>query len=161
MIWVIAVVDDELLRGCEVALDTVHPGSVCSGEDEFDIGRLAPLKDFLLHMGSHVVQDDKQLLLISIPASDGLEEAEHFLPALSFLVMHPQQVLVDVVGSQKMGDAFKPVIRGAMSEGGVLWRPGAARLWLHLDGPELVEADDTRPFRRFLVEGRDAFFLAS
>lgn len=88
----IAVVDDELLRGCEMALNTVHPGSVCGRKDKLDIGVLAPLNDFLLHMGSHVVQDDKQLLLFFIPTSDGLEEAEHFPPALPFLVMHPQHV---------------------------------------------------------------------
>ena len=42
----IAVADDELFCWSKVTFDTVHPGGVGGGEDEFDVVDLTPLDHF-------------------------------------------------------------------------------------------------------------------
>ena len=138
--WV-AVVDDELLRGSEVAFDAVHPGCVGSNEDEFDIICVNPLNDFLLSMGREVVEHDVEPSFLGVSSPNGFKERKDLLPSLPFLVMHPQVVLVNIVGCQEVTNSLEPRVGGPGPDGSVLGSPRTARLRLHLDGPKLVETD--------------------
>ncbi len=75
------------------------------------------------------------------------------------LVVHPQDVVMDVVGSEEIADAAASIVGRPMSDRSLLRCPAAAGMGLDLDRSEFVEADYDRVLRRPLVEPVDAFFL--
>ena len=141
VVWWVAVVDDELLGGSEVAFDAVHPGCVGSNEDELDVICVDPLNDFLLSMGGEVVKHDVEPSFLGVSSANGFKERKDLLPSFPFLVMHPQVVFVNIIGRQEVTHSLEPRVGGSSPDGSVLGSPRTARLRLHLDGPKLVETD--------------------
>jgi len=102
---------------------------------------------------SHIVKHDIHLSLIFVTAPDCLREAMHFLPSLRFLVMHPQQVFVDVIASKFMADTVTAAIRRVMSDGVMFWCPRSARPRIQRNGSELAEADHAQPIGWLIDRG--------
>ena len=88
---------------------------------------------------------------------DGLEEGEHHRGVLLRLVMHPQVILVDVVG-EEIADAGVPGVGGPVPHRVFLRRPRGAGMGLDLHPPHFVETDYDRVLRRGPVESVNAFF---
>ncbi len=156
--WV-AVFDDEVVGGRQMAFETVHPGGVGSGEDEGDSMLPTPLPNLLGRVRRQIVQNEVDALGLAVAVPDGLEESEHLRGVLPSLVMHPQDVLVDVVGAEEIADPSVPGVGGPVPHRVLLRRPGGAGMGLDLHGPHFVEADYDRVLRRTPVEAVDAFFF--
>ena len=156
--WV-AVLDDEVMGRRQMAFETIHPGSVGRGEDQGNPISLTPSPDLVGRVRRQIVEDEVDAFGFAVAAPDGLQESEHHRGVLLRLVMHPQVILVDVVGAEEVADAGVPGVGGPVPHRVVLRRPRRAGMGLDLHRPHLVEADYDRVLRRLPVEAVDAFFL--
>ena len=159
MVLRVAVLDDEVVSGRQMAFETVHPRGVGGGEDEVDLMALTPLPDRLGGVRRQIVEDEVDPLGLFVAAPDGLEEGQHHRGMLLPLVMHPQLVLLDVVGAEEVADPGVPMVGGPVPYRVLLRGPRSAGMGLDLHRPHLVEADYDRILRRPPVESVDAFFL--
>ena len=105
------------------------------------------------------VHDDVDPLGLGIAKPNGLEEIEYDRRVLLGFVMHPQDVLMDIIGSKKVADVTVAVVGCPMPDRALVRCPRSAGMRLDLDRSQLVEADYDGVVRRPLVESVDAFFL--
>ena len=118
-----------------------------------------PLPDLFCRMSRQIVEDEVDAFGLPVTAPDGLYESVHDGGVLFALVMHPQDVIMDVVRTEEIADAAVPTVGCPVSHRVLLRRPGGARMGLDLHRPHFVEADYDRVFRRLLVESVEAFFF--
>ena len=159
MIVGIAVFDDEIVSCGEVTFEPIHPRRVGGGEDRRDLVSSTPLQDRRCLVRRQIVHDDVDPLGLGIAEPNGLEEIEYDGRVLLGFVMHPQDVLMDVIGSEEIADAAVAAVGGSMPDRALVRGPGSTGMRLDLDRSQFVEADYDRVFRRPLVESVDAFFL--
>ena len=110
-------------------------------------------------MRRQIVHDDVDPLGLGIAKRNGLEEIEYDRRVLLGFVMHPQDVLMDIIGSKKVADATVAAVGCPMPDRALVRCPRNAGMRLDLDRSQLVEADYDGVVRHPLVESVDAFFL--
>ena len=161
VVWVVAVADHETFYAGEMTFDSVHPGSVGRGVNQLDVVCFAPVDDFFLLVRRQVVQHQVNSSAVGITTTDHTKETQDVLPAFPLGRTHRQVVGMHVVSAEVVSHAVGARVSRPMTDRMLLPSPGASRLRTHLDGPEFIETDYRRSFRRFAVERLDSFFLAS